>query len=65
MVYNFVDKKTKVTSTNKRTGIYEYQELVNELHLPLTKKFEWLKLRPSYQDNIWGADLGDMQLIIK
>ena len=36
-----------------------------ELHKPITGKFEKGKVISSFKDNIWGADLADMQLICK
>ena len=41
------------------------QELVKELHGPIIRKFEKRKVRWSFIDNIWGADLADMELISK
>ena len=35
------------------------------MHFPITKKFEKRKVYSSFKDNIWGADLADMQLISK
>ena len=39
--------------------------LTKELHKPVIKIFEKRKIYPSFIDNIWGADLADMQLMIK
>ena len=39
------------------------RELAKELHNPIIKKFEKRKVYSSFTDNIWGADLTDMQLI--
>ena len=41
------------------------QELVEELHKPTIRKFEKRKLHTLFKDNIWDADLADMQLISK
>ena len=41
------------------------QELAEELHKLFTRKFEKYKVYSSFKDNIWGADLVDMQLISK
>ena len=42
------------------------QQLVEELHKPLIRKFirkfQKRKVYSSFKDNIWGADLVDMQL---
>ena len=40
-------------------------ELAEELHKPVIKKFEKQKMHSSFTDNIWGADLADIQLISK
>ena len=41
------------------------QQLVNELHKPIIRKFKKRKVYYSFKDNIWGVDLADMQLISK
>ena len=41
------------------------QQLAEELHKPIIKKFKKKKLQSPFIDNIWGADLADMQLISK
>ena len=41
------------------------QQLAEELHKPIIKKFKKRKVYSSFKDNIWGADLADMQLISK
>ena len=40
-------------------------QLADELHKPIIKKFEKRKVYFSFRDNIWGADLADMQLLSK
>ena len=42
-----------------------YQQLAEELHKPIISKFEKSKVYSSFKDNIWSADLVDMQLITK
>ena len=41
------------------------QELAEELHKPIIKKFKKRKVNTTFTGNIWGADLADMQLISK
>ena len=41
------------------------QQFETELYKPIIKKFKKIKLYSSFKDNIWGADLADMQLISK
>ena len=67
MLYKFFDKKsegsgakhvnTKITPQN--------QQLVDELHQPIIKKFEKRKAHAAFKDNIWGVDLADIQLLSK
>ena len=38
------------------------QQLAEELHKPIIKKFKKRKVYSAFKDNIWGADLADMQL---
>ena len=67
MVYKFFDKKsvgsgakcvnTKITPQN--------QQLAKELHKSIIRKFKKRKVYSTFKDNIWGADLADMQLLSK
>ena len=59
MVYKFFDKKSKGAS------IKENQQLANELHKPIIRKFKKRTVHSSFKDNIWGVDLADMQIISK
>ena len=57
-------------NTNKRTGISfdvvsENKELIEEILKPIIRKFEKRKVNSHFIDNIWGADLADMQLLRK
>ena len=66
MVYKFFD--SKVYSPDKNTvgsGINENIKLANELHKPIIRKFNKRKVYLSFKDNIWGADVADMQLLSK
>ena len=40
-------------------------QLAEELHKRIIKKLKKRKVYPEFKDNIWGADLADMQLISK
>ena len=40
-------------------------ELAKELHKPIIRKIEKRKVHSSFIDNIWGANLADMQFISK
>ena len=66
MVYKFFDKKTKVSGVilaNK--SIPQNEQLVEELHKPIIKKLKKRKVYSAFKDNIWAADLADVQLISK
>ena len=66
MVYKFFE--SKVYSPDRNTvgsGINENIKLANELHKPIIRKFNKRKVYSSFKDNIWGADLADMQLLSK
>ena len=56
MVYKFFDKKTSGRSNKK---------LAEELHKQIISKFKKRKVHSPFIDNVWGADLVDMQLLSK
>ena len=41
------------------------QQLADELHKPIIRKFNRERVYSSFKGNIWGADLANMQLISK
>ena len=41
------------------------QEIAEELHKPVARKSKKRKICSSFTDNLWGADVADMQLISK
>ena len=61
MVYKVFDKKSKGSGIKSMSN----QQLSNKLHKPIIRKFNKRKVYSSFKDNIWGADLADMQLITK
>ena len=63
MVYKFFDKKSK--GSGIKNEIKQNQQLANELHKPINRKFKKRKMYSSFKNNIWGTDLADMQLIRK
>ena len=75
MVYNFFDKKSVSLNRSKGSGILALLanksankpncQLSSELHKPIIKKFEKRKIYSFFRDNIWGADLADMQSLRK
>ena len=62
MVYKFFDKKSKGIGVKL---IPENEQLANELHKPIIRKFEKRKVYSTFKDNIWGVDLADLQLLSK
>ena len=40
-------------------------QLANEFHKQIIKKLNKRKVYSSFKDNIWGANLADMQLLSK
>ena len=62
MVYKFFDKKTAVSGIK---SIPQNEQLADELHKPIIRNFKKRKVYSAFTDNIWGADLADMQLISK
>ena len=57
MVYKFFDKKP----SGSGIIIEANYQLADELHKPIIRKFKKRKVYSSFRDNIWGADLADMQ----
>ena len=51
MVYKFFDKTSK--GAGIKNEIKENQQLVNDLHKPIIKKFKKTKVYSSFKDNIW------------
>ena len=45
--------------------IKKINQLANELHRPITRKFKKRRVYSSFKENIWDVDLADMQLIRK
>ena len=43
----------------------ENEQLANELHKAIIRKFVKRKVYSTFKDNIWGVDLADMQLLSK
>ena len=69
MVYKFFDEKNSAMRGNKFAGSgiknesISNQELAEELHEPVIRKFEKRKVHSYFIDNIWRADFADIQLI--
>ena len=71
MVYKFFDKKSasltdkSVSDGGVNIPLEFIEQLAEELHKPSIRKFKKRKVYFEFKDNIWGADLADMQLISK
>ena len=67
MVYKFFDKKSKGSGAKHVNTklIPQNEQLANELHKPIIRKFEKRKVYSAFKDNNWAADLADMQLLSK
>ena len=61
MVCKIFDKKSKGSGVNIPSEFNE--QLAEELHKPIIRKLKKRKVYSGFKDNIWGADLADMQLI--
>ena len=53
------------TDKNNNNESKQHIQLAEELHKPIIRKFKKRKVYSGFRDNIWGADLADMQLISK
>ena len=60
MVYKFLIKKPLVVVLKMKILL-----IAEELRKPITRKSNKRKVHSLFIDNIWGADLADMQLISK
>ena len=68
MAYKFFDSKVEgsgAKNVNNTKLTPQNRQLPEELHKPIIKKFEKRKVYAAFKDNIWGADLADMQLLRK
>ena len=61
MVYKFFDKRTSGSGI-KNENIFN-KELAEGLQKPIIRKFNKRKVHSAFMDNIWHADLADIQLI--
>ena len=62
MIHKLFDKKTG-SGSGIKGEIMSNRKLAEELQMPIIRKFQKRKVHWSFIDNIWGADLADMQLI--
>ena len=64
MVYKFFDKNSAGSGAKQVNTKFtpQNQQLAEELHKTIIRKFEKRKVNAAFKDNIWDADLADMQL---
>ena len=66
MVFEFFDKKSQGSGHSLQVASNnENIQIADKLHKPIIKNFKKRKVYSSFRDNIWGADLADMQLLNK
>ena len=71
IVYKFFDKKSQgsgrplSSASQLANNDKENIQLADELHKTIMRKFKKRKVYSSFTDNIWGADLADIQLLSK
>ena len=70
MVYKLFDKKSTARPSSlerTRSGIKKDSSLIlaDELHKPIIEKFEKRKVYSQFKDNLWRADLADMQSLCR
>ena len=71
MVDTFFDKKSasltdkSVSGSGVNIPLEFNEQLAKELHKPIIRNFKKRTVYSGFKDNIWGADLADMQLISK
>ena len=71
MVDTFFDKKSasltdkSVSGSGVNIPLEFNEQLAEELHKPIIRNFKKRTVYSGFKDNIWGADLADMQLISK
>ena len=67
MVYKFFDMKTlgsgatMLANKSAVKSIPQNEQLAQELHKTIIKKFKKRKVYSSFKDYTWAADLADMQ----
>ena len=64
MVYKLFDKKSKGNGV-ANNEIKQNLQLAKQLHKPIIRNLKKRTVYSGFKDNIWGADLADMQLISK
>ena len=61
IIYRFFDKKSIGSGVDAKTNCH----FADELHNQIIRKFKRRKVYSPFRENIWGADLADMQSLNK
>ena len=62
LVYKFFDKKTRSGGiATSKAGVSVNQQIAEDLHKPEAKKIKKRKVYARFKDNIWAADLAEME----
>ena len=61
---NFLIKNIEVHFDANKSA-FNNKKLTQELHKPIIRNFKKKTVYSGFKDNIWGADVADMQLISK
>ena len=61
MIYRFFDEKPRGSGANNK--IKQNEHLAEKLCKLIIRKFKRIKVCLSFKNNIWGADLTDVQLL--
>ena len=59
----FFAKESQGSGITANNEIKENIQLADDLHKPIIRKFEKIKVYSSFRDNIWDVDLADMRLL--
>ena len=65
MIYKFFNKESASGSGVANNEIVQNLQLAEELHKTIIRNFKKRRVYSEFKENIWGADLSDMQLISK
>ena len=63
LLTRFFRKKLKGNTFSATCKVKPVQQLAEELHKPIARRFNKRKTYSFYMDYIWGADIPDIQLI--
>ena len=62
MVYTFFDQKTgSLAIATSNAGVCVNEQLAEQLHKPVIKKFKRREVYAGFKENIWAADLAEIE----